>query len=512
MKIIASDVPAAKAFIRGKALRSVARIRTTAPAAILALGVAAGQGIVWFCGGVPAAIIVACLGAWLWKCAPKGRGGLAVAIILGALATIPLVVEDRAPLSGTDVVIGGRVEGLVRRRSPGEVTFEVVSRTTHMLGRIRCRAIDLPWRNSADLQAGDFVWIRGSCKAVERPANPFSWQGWLWRRGVGSECRARYISKPEHVHISWLQRARNEILERARAVAGDTRGTALLLSMALGYQDILSAPVERAFMTLGLTHLLVVSGYQVSLVFGCIVSILSITAGLVGKRILSRSFMMVVAFVAAAGYVCLIGAEMSSVRALIAAGCVCGQLLTERGGRFSQRWGLALLCMQLIWPWCVYEIGVVLTFTALLGIGVGSSGEQRHRLISYAWVTLVVWTFTSCVVVLWSGAFSPMGVIVNFILAAPWSILNCTVGMIGLSLALIGVPGGGELLHIVVWINTIISQALITIADYPFSGFTFEMWAHRALAGGVLLLVAALCITRSMIVRRQTLDWDRGSG
>lgn len=487
-----------------------ARSRTIAPATVLALGVALGQGVVWFFGGIVTAVIVVCLGAWLCRYASKGRGALAIAVILGVLSSIPAVIREPTLVSGSDVVIAGTVDGPVRRRVPGEVSFDVVSSMTHNPARIRCRVVDLPWRNSAHLETGDLVWLRGSCTSVHRPFNPFSWEGWLWRRGVQAECKVRYLSRQEHHGFRWIQRARNAILERVREAAGDSRGTALLLSMALGYQDLLSAPVERAFMKLGLTHLLVVSGYQVSLVFGCLVSLLSLAAGIIGTRILSRSAITVIGFAAALGYVCLIGLEMSAVRALIAAGCVCGQLLTERGGKFSQRWGFALLCMQLIWPWCVYEIGVVLTFSALLGIGVGAASDTRHKIISYAWVTFVVWVFTSCVVVLWSGAFSPLGVLINFLLAAPWSILNCTVGMIGVGLAFGRIPGAGELLGVVAWINTAISQLLIDVSEYPLAGGTFELLASRIVIAAALTATAGYITVRSVMIRRETLEWSRG--
>jgi ComEC/Rec2-related protein len=272
--------------------------------------------------------------------------------------------------------------------------------------------------------------------------------------------------------------------------------------MALGYHDVLSPTVEGAFQSLGLTHLLVVSGYQVSLVFGCIVTL----ASRIGSRLSLGRYARVLitgsGFLCAALYVLLIGAEMSAVRALIAAGCVCAHILTETGARFAQRWGIALFVMQMVWPWCILEIGVILTFAALLGIGLGVQLGEGHSVRTYLLVTVAAWVCTSLVVVCWSGSFSAMSLILNFVLAAPWSMLNCTAGILGLVLLLGNVPGGEVILHVVSWINFHLAEWLIGMRDLPFASFSLSGGLR---IGASLALGSILCV----LLVRSCLTWNR---
>ena len=188
---------------------------------------------------------------------------------------------------------------------------------------IRCRAVDLPWRALSSVSRGDIVWVRGPLQGVSRPFNPFSWDGWLWRRGISGEMKVLFASKPLYRSSKFFDLIRERTIAEVYSVTHEERGGSLFLSMALGVRDVLSPPVEALFMTLGLSHLLVVSGYQVSLVFAVVFSILSGFGGALRASIGARNGAIAASLIFSAAYVFAIGAEMSSVRALLAAVCVC---------------------------------------------------------------------------------------------------------------------------------------------------------------------------------------------
>jgi ComEC/Rec2-related protein len=410
-------------------IRTLACWRRHAPAVQLALAVMVGQGVVWFVEGAWLALLLASFGLaapWLAK---RGLAWCVGGVVIGIVgAYLPLASHSPVPTLQGELTVLGTIEGTPRRPRPGEVTFELRVRGDPAPQVARCRAVDLPWRNAAHLQPGDTIWVRGVFTPITKPSNPFSWEGWLWRRGVAAECKARFVSVPVSGEPSALYRWRETLKQRVLNSMGDSQGAALFLSMALGYHDLLSVPLEHAFTRLGLTHLLVVSGYQVSLTFSFILWCAAMLMGRFrhGNRHL-RSMMTILSFACAAFYVLFIGAEMSAVRALLAAACVCAHLLSERETSFAQRWGVALLGMQLLWPWCAFDIGVILTFAALLGIGLGSELEAKSKVKTFVTVTCAVWLCTSLVIVLWQGTLSPLGLLLNLLLAAPWSILNCTV-------------------------------------------------------------------------------------
>ncbi len=471
---------------------SRATLRSYAPAVGFALSVTVGQFVVWFGGEIWSALVLALMGAVILLARGRGIAGSLMGVVVGILTAYPELYGRTQVVESPDVVVLGEIQGTPRRSKPGEVTFELRSLGHSEPFRLRCRAIDLPWRNVADLEDGDVVAVRGSVRAGSRSRDPFSWEAWLWRSGVDGECKARYVSTPFERSPSVVQQIRQAFVARVRERVGDERGSALLLSMALGFQDILSPTVEGAFRGLGLTHLLVVSGYQVSLVFGLVVAVSSLLGSRLSLGRLGRSWVLATAIVLSSLYVLLIGAEMSAVRALIAAGCVCAHLLTETGARFAQRWGVALLVMQIVWPWCALEIGVLLTFSALLGIGIGMQLGAGRKLLTCVWVTVCAWLCTSCVMVLFSGSFSLVSVLLNFVLAGPWSMLNCAVGLVGLALLVAGIPGGVTSVRAVSWINVALSEGLIYLHDLPYMSFELEGWWRVLVSALLLLSVLAL--------------------
>ena len=484
-------------------LRALACWRRHAPAVQLALAVTVGQGLMWFLSEFWLYCSLALMGVILLIRRWRGHAWLVAGALVGVASAIlsPIYNVPRGELRG-ELTVAGTVQGTPRHPRPGEVTFEVRTDESLQSQLIRCRAIDLPWRNAAHLNPGDTVWVRGVFTPVTKPLNPFSWDAWLWRRGVSAECKARFVSVPIIRATPQIYKLREAVLTRVMGTLGDSHGAGLFLSMSLGYHDLLSVPLEKAFTRLGLTHLLVVSGYQVSLAFSFILWCITAVAGWAryGSRYV-RVAATLVAFFSAMVYVVFIGAEMSAVRALMAAACICATLLSDRETSFAQRWGVALLGMQLLWPWCGYDIGVVLTFAALFGIGLGSDVAPRRKLTLFATVTAAVWLCTSLVVVVWQGTISPLGLVLNLLIAAPWSIINCTAGLMALGLLFTGLPGAEHPLRILVSINQVLSELVLHMGEVSYGSWQLE-GIPRIVASLLLTFGVGSLVYRSISIRR----------
>jgi ComEC/Rec2-related protein len=483
--------------------RRAAVWRRDAPAVQLALAVALGQSLVWLSDEFVCFLALGIFGICLVVGFRRGLGGIGAGIVLGLL-TAYVASGPRSHIPAVDdAIVYGTVSDLPRRAVPGEVVFVLASQMGTEVVRLRCRAVDLPWRNAAELEAGDAVWVRGSIAPVDRPRNPFGWQAALWRRDIAGECRARFVSRVMVRNPSVLFSLRSHIRTVVSNQIGDSGGAGLFLSMALGYHDLISLQVERAFQRLGLTHLLVVSGYQVSLMFSFVVFLahaLVQASNIVGRY--SRMFANFAAFAVACAYVVCIGSEMSAVRALLAAACITAQLCSERETSFAQRWGVALLGMQLVWPWCVFEIGVILTFAALFGIGLGVRLGRRRPVRTFLYVNAAVWASTSLVLVAWRGNFSPLALVVNLLVAAPWSMLNCTIGLAGLCGLITGLPGARYLLMCISWCNSLLSSVVLYLSESSYSGWELGGYT-RVVAVGILaigVILAARSAARRVIV------------
>jgi ComEC/Rec2-related protein len=478
-------------------VRTIARLRGYAPAVILSLAVAVGQGMAWFLSAeevVGSVCIISLLSATRTRRIEPLLSGILVGLLTGAFA-ITLHTPAQASVDRSILI---RVEESPRRARTGQVVFLGRDLFASSKRILRCTALELPWRHSSELRRGNVVWIRGEVAAVARPLNPFSWEGWLWRNGIAGTVKVRYVSSPLVQNASLMEEARGLVARRVREVVGDGRGGALFLSMAFGFRDVLSPPVEDAFTALGLKHLLVVSGYQVSLVFA-VSSVLSL--GIMRRVPLlsrwTRALATLWAFVAALVFVAFIGSEMSALRALVAAACVCSTKIFECSGRYAQRWGVALLIVELLSPWALFDVGVQLTFAALAGIGVGLRLGQGSAAKNFLWVTLSAWLFTSTVMLAWNGTVSFSGLLLNLTVAAPWSFLNCVVGGGGvLVLVLLGDLGTG-IVWMVAWCNEAVASLLMRMSDSSLQFLTLDgLWrtgavALSCLAAAVLATVAS---------------------
>lgn len=448
-------------FVSLQTARRYALIVREAPAFPLSLSVAVGQCLIWF---VPQAVwsyVVAALGGAIILIAPKRRIGLLIGVLLG-IASVHINYLRLVPVaSEKDVVLEGEVVSAVQRRRPGEATFLLQTIIKGHPYLFRCRVVDLPWRNSFGVRQGDRLFVRGDTKVVEKTMKPLSWQGWLWRQHITGEMRVRFVSKPLAREDALRSESRLWVKRWVYAQFGDIRGVNLVLSMALGYQDVLSPTLEHAFKRLGLTHLLVVSGYQVTLLYSVAVTFLSKSILLFPRRMSARRTVGIAGLVLAFLYVVFIGSEFSSVRAMMAAACVGGGWIVGRQTSFMQRWGVALLLLEVFWPFCIFDIGVVLTFAALWGIGIGSVGVKAGSLRGFLKVNLCVWLTTSLVIMLWQGSVSTLGLLINILVAAPWSIINCTLGIVGLVIAMLPVPGSTLLFNVVIAVNRFLSEQVL---------------------------------------------------
>lgn len=469
------------------------RIRTITPSLFFTVGLCAGQGVAWFIFLPILTGLVVVLGSVI-ALTTMARRGVLVGFVVGLVTAGWAVATHPPPLAGVDAQLLLQVDEVPRRRVPGEVVFVGRDLLGGRGSLIRCRAVDLPWRALSAVSRGDIVWVRGSLQGVSRPVNPFSWDGWLWRRGISGEMKVLFASQPLHRSTTLFDKIRERTIAAVFSATHEHRGGALFLSMALGVRDVLSPPVESLFMTLGLSHLLVVSGYQVSLVFAVVFSILSGFGGALRASIGARNGAIAASLLFSAVYVFAIGAEMSSVRALVAAVCVCVSLTLNRRHGFGQRLVVTLLCMHIVWPWAIFELGVVLTFAALIGIGIGSLLGGGNRLRSLVWVTISVWSLTSLVTVIWSGSLSLSGLLLNLALATPWSIINCTVGVAGLALTLLGIPGGAHVLKFVGSANETIVASLFWIQGVVGSSTEISSFS-RLLIAGLLGVVSGVIIS-----------------
>jgi hypothetical protein len=165
-------------------IRIIASFRRRAPAVPLALAVGMGQVSVWFLGAsLWIALLVGVLGCGVLLKRLRGYSWLICGVLAGLISAYLALRPDSPthPFNG-DISVFGTIDGVPRHPRPGEITFELRVSDAARGDLIRCRAIELPWRNAAHLKPIGYVrgYASGSLAQLVTPPVGLSCYQWLW--------------------------------------------------------------------------------------------------------------------------------------------------------------------------------------------------------------------------------------------------------------------------------------------------------------------------------------------
>lgn len=388
---------------------------------------------------------------------------------LVALASLPYQDDLRAL---PDSPFAGTVLSPIRRIRVGEIRFpfyvthynEGTWRTLDRPRTLYCRAQDLPWKNSHDVYPGS---KRAALVAVDRKVRSPKRFG---------NCEVLALTKDLGGSPSVIYRARRYLLHSMRKILGGGEASALMEAILLGRGDGISWQTKKVFRDLGLAHLLVVSGYHLGIFFSTSYFLLYTIA----SYGVLKGYIFVARWPAVAGgviltlfYALLCGHQPSLHRALLAMTIVAIALLLGKKNEWHVSLALSALFLMVIWPRSFLEPGVQLTFVALIGIAIGSRLPIKNRLLAYFSLHAVVHVATSLVSLFWFDHFSVVGLFVNALLAPLLAMLCCNLGIIALSVYVIGLDRSGYLLLTQHWLLEKILLLLTWMSELPWVSFDF---------------------------------------
>lgn len=321
--------------------------------------------------------------------------------------------------------------------------------------KVLCKAQNLSWKNIHLAQYNDLFLFKANFETLTKAElwQPFSYSATLLRRGYEATCKIRFSSHLLRNELNTVQKWREYIRQRSESLLGTGERSGMLLSMAFGYRDVLSKGTEQAFKKLGLAHLLVVSGYQVGLVFATVLLVLNLLVLWPRFRILSlhTDLRPATALLISLIFVLLVGAEQSAMRAGIALTLFVVARWLGRARMDIYSLLSSLIILSAIWPGCIFEPGVHLTYAALVGLSIGgrANSSSESKLLRYMRATTLATFFTSLVSLAWFSSFSAWGFLLNPLVAPILSIISCNLAIFALLLAVIGLDPNGFLLNLV---------------------------------------------------------------
>ncbi len=158
--------------------------------------------------------------------------------------------------------------------------------------------------------------------------------------------------------VGWLERLRTAIIDQIFLALPEPHGS-LLTGILIGNRAKLDPELLDTFRTVGLTHLIAVSGYNLSVLTS---NVRSLLWPLIGRRALFVAAAVIVAFVV------LSGAPPSILRAAVMAGSL---LLAQFVGRPSRSVNILIFAAGILTvfePKIVFEIGFQLSVVATYGL------------------------------------------------------------------------------------------------------------------------------------------------
>lgn len=281
----------------------------------------------------------------------------------------------------------------------------------------------------------DKVLLRGSfdkCGSYQKPPKQLSWCGYLYRRGISGVIKVNSFNV-----LSVRVSKKEQFIENFIIKYGEERkSVALILASSLSEKQLLGSALKNLFKSLGLSHLLVVSGFHIgvfySLSWFLISRVFKITA-LPLYYFPARVYSAVFSFLSSLIYVFVTGFEPSTSRALFALFIYSlAQVFGERLV-FSRYYLFTFLLVIIIWPGIWLEMGFQLTFAALLGIYIGLEVSKKLKInfqinsavasvINLSLLSFFAWLLTAPIIYLWTSELNLMQPIFNLLISPVFSI------------------------------------------------------------------------------------------
>lgn len=341
-----------------------------------------------------------------------------IALALGALS----VTRAQAPFTGSGIQ-GSAVSGTARIiGDPQEKSFyRSVVLAFEKCDSPACPESRVLWQapRIGNYRAGERLTF--AC-ALERPENfdpAFDYRMSLGKDGIGYLCKRAQAVEPLP-DDGWTRGAGflfapKRAFERALSAALPEPESGLAKGLLLGGNDYLPTALKDAFATVGLSHIVAVSGYNITLIVEFFV-VIGLALGLWRKQAI------LLALAATLFFVLMIGAPASAVRAGLMAASVsvatwCGRKSSSVNGLLLAA-GLMLAANPLLLR---YDIGFQLSFLATLGIVLGSAwldrlvpaGFRGRSFVELLWLTASAQLLVLPLIVFQFRAFSPFMLLAN---------------------------------------------------------------------------------------------------
>lgn len=302
---------------------------------------------------------------------------------------------------------------------------------------IRGRVLLNAYENVSDLGKGSVIEGRVRLRAPRALGNEgdFDYRNYLLSQGVTLKGSIR-----DHAGLTIREPGRAKGLRGhlVSALSGYARPEAEVMKAVLtGDCSGLSYSLRDSFASLGVAHLMAISGLHMGIVFligyaGCftLLRLLPLLAGRLDSPFIAK----LTGFAGVLLYTHFVGGSLPAVRSAIMAACVIVSLMLTRRHHLVESLSLAGILILVWMPRSLYTSSFLLSFSAVLGItAVYLRLEDSPRWLLYIVIPVIAAAFTLPVTISHFGFISLSGFLANVVFVPWFSFVVMPLGMGGLA-------------------------------------------------------------------------------
>ncbi|MFC5450297.1 DNA internalization-related competence protein ComEC/Rec2 [Paenibacillus aestuarii] len=436
-------------------------------------------------------------------------------------ALLPL--SQQRMLDGSEVALSGRLSSPVNVDGD-RASFQVEAASVRFLGesafplggesvqvslrllKQEQQAVAAGWRR------GDAVTLAGTLRSPSQARNfgGFDYRRYLrlhythWQLAVKGVEQAQV--EPAALRFSVVQLLRwndglREALSRRMDKIFPDEHAGFMKGMLIGEQDDLDPERFQQFSELGLTHILAISGLNVSVFLGVCIWIMR-------RMKLAKETYLLVAMLLLPFYILLTGASPSIVRAGLMA--MVALYAARRGLLKDVLHIMAIVAwLMLLWnPYYILDVSFQLSFLVTLGLILGVQRVNRllEDYIPQAWlmntisITLVSQLISFPVSIYYFNQFSLLSWLANAVLVPVISMVVFPAGLLALTASLLFLPAG----RCLGWLVSALNEAVFWLTDLLQLLRMFRMvWPTPSFAWMALFYMLVVILDGLLHYRRQ---------
>lgn len=278
----------------------------------------------------------------------------------------------------------------------------------------------------------------------------------------------------------------------------DRETAGLNRAILLGERWRISPRMKRIFVESGTIHVFAISGLHV-------MAVAKVFTLLLALFFVPRRFVGIASIPLLWGYVWVIGFPPSAVRAALMASFYCAAPVFWRRSDSLMAWSISFLCVHLISPRMIVDVGSALSFSVMLAMVVVAEFFRSGGWLSMLLTTFSAWAVGVPIAAHVFGRVSPGGILANLVLIVSAE-LSVFAGIVGVLVSFISITIAAHFNNLAALFTRVMVSISELVSRLPGANLELPRWSYLQCIEWYVLLALVAYLVHSVVSRhRQSL-------